>query len=408
MNRYLAILFLIFASFLTAKNVDLDSLESTVIQYNREGKHKLSQQKLSDLLLSGDLSRKEEANILFLMAATYRSVNDYLLCIEYLNKSSVLAEKSSDDRLRMKIDYEFAFVYFDDKDYKKAGEAMQHLAGKNYKNTIPEDDSYILMQEGYLFLLDKKYSAAEKKYSQALAIMKRVNYCNLPIVLSKMMELYNRKNKIDLVENIYHKGERISDSCGILKYKVFLAAELERIYKENDKFNEAYAIGKNVDSLRQLENQGEKISEMHIMDVNYLEKRESLENEFNSWEKIGALSITFFLLFIIFYSFNRSRNLKTEKNKMKKEIVEMKENLHSYSQTKHLDEKFMSPELSIANSDQLTERQKELLKLMVEGLSNKEIAEKLFITESTVKYHIKNIYSILNLKDRKDLFQKLI
>ena len=45
--------------------------------------------------------------------------------------------------------------------------------------------------------------------------------------------------------------------------------------------------------------------------------------------------------------------------------------------------------------------------MMAQGLSNKKIADKLFISESTVKYHIKNIYSILDLKDRKDLFKKM-
>jgi len=71
------------------------------------------------------------------------------------------------------------------------------------------------------------------------------------------------------------------------------------------------------------------------------------------------------------------------------------------------DVKLLSPEHFFIENDKLTERQKELLKLISEGFSNKEIADKLFITESTVKYHVRNIYSILELKDRKDLFRKM-
>lgn len=61
-----------------------------------------------------------------------------------------------------------------------------------------------------------------------------------------------------------------------------------------------------------------------------------------------------------------------------------------------------------ATEELLTDRQKELLALLAKGLSNKEIAEKLFISENTVKYHIKNIYLALGLKDRKELFLKIV
>jgi DNA-binding NarL/FixJ family response regulator len=45
-------------------------------------------------------------------------------------------------------------------------------------------------------------------------------------------------------------------------------------------------------------------------------------------------------------------------------------------------------------------RELEVLRLMVKGLSNQEIAEALFITESTVKFHITHILSKLNAGDR--------
>lgn len=47
----------------------------------------------------------------------------------------------------------------------------------------------------------------------------------------------------------------------------------------------------------------------------------------------------------------------------------------------------------------LTNREKELLPLLVEGLTSAEIAERLFISESTVISHRKNILHKLNLKN---------
>jgi NarL family two-component system response regulator LiaR len=48
----------------------------------------------------------------------------------------------------------------------------------------------------------------------------------------------------------------------------------------------------------------------------------------------------------------------------------------------------------------LTEREQEVLYLIADGLSNRQIADKMFISEKTVKTHVSNILSKLHLEDR--------
>jgi DNA-binding NarL/FixJ family response regulator len=50
--------------------------------------------------------------------------------------------------------------------------------------------------------------------------------------------------------------------------------------------------------------------------------------------------------------------------------------------------------------DDLTEREREILRLVAHGDSNREIGETLFITEGTVKNHVSSILSKLTLRDR--------
>ena len=62
--------------------------------------------------------------------------------------------------------------------------------------------------------------------------------------------------------------------------------------------------------------------------------------------------------------------------------------------------------LQAKKESQLTERQTEILECIVNGKSYKLIAEKLFISIDTVRYHVKNIYEILQVHSRFELISK--
>ena len=53
-------------------------------------------------------------------------------------------------------------------------------------------------------------------------------------------------------------------------------------------------------------------------------------------------------------------------------------------------------------SPRLTDRELEVLKLVAQGLNNREIAKRLFISENTVKNHVRNILEKLQLHSRME------
>jgi DNA-binding CsgD family transcriptional regulator len=104
--------------------------------------------------------------------------------------------------------------------------------------------------------------------------------------------------------------------------------------------------------------------------------------------KIGSILEMVIISFAVLY---RMRELKLENEQMYLEIV-------NYSKLN-----------SITNKsnviDNLSLREHDIFNLIIEGNSNKEIANQLNISINTVKFHIKNIYDKLDVSSRKEVFK---
>jgi DNA-binding NarL/FixJ family response regulator len=69
-------------------------------------------------------------------------------------------------------------------------------------------------------------------------------------------------------------------------------------------------------------------------------------------------------------------------------------------------EDFTKPSLADpeeAKIQTLTNRELEVITLVGEGLKNKQIADRLFISETTVTHHLSSVFSKLEVSDRLEL-----
>ena len=84
-------------------------------------------------------------------------------------------------------------------------------------------------------------------------------------------------------------------------------------------------------------------------------------------------------------------------------VVAAGEALLSPAVTRRLVDGFVSshqPSTTESNFDRLTEREKEVVILVAEGLSNQEIADRLYVSFSTAKTHVSHVLTKLDLRDR--------
>ncbi len=103
----------------------------------------------------------------------------------------------------------------------------------------------------------------------------------------------------------------------------------------------------------------------------------------------AILEMTFFMVCVSI----RVRTIKQEITALRSKTVELSKKEHII----HSDDVILPPHIA-----ELSNREKEVLELMSKGLTDKEIAESLFLSTTTIKAHARNIYSKLQVRNRTE------
>lgn len=64
------------------------------------------------------------------------------------------------------------------------------------------------------------------------------------------------------------------------------------------------------------------------------------------------------------------------------------------------------PEVQENRSVRLTKRELEVLQLVIEGRSSKDVADALYVSKRTVDFHLANIYDKLQVSNRVQAFRR--
>jgi len=140
------------------------------------------------------------------------------------------------------------------------------------------------------------------------------------------------------------------------------------------------------------------------------EKEESQQEAKTNFSRLVIISVIgilgILILTIIFYLYRKNsdlelQNINSELQKYILQINELKDkSKKSFSNTnQEFTEKFKSFELS--------KREIEVLTYISNGLSNDEIANKMYVSKNTIKTHIQNIYIKLDVKNRIQAINKV-
>lgn len=221
-------------------------------------------------------------------------------------------------------------------------------------------------------------------------------------------------------ENIL-KAERLDKEVGLNFYTSRIGVLKASVLNELGRPKEAYqelskAYGIKIQELTDERN--EKIAELETrFDT---EKREaeivrlSLEGELkdanlararNAQYAMAVGGSSLLITLIVFFTL-RHKKVKAEREAQELQVEALKKRfMELHASPAELAVEMDFEELNQKLHTPLTEREFDALKLSIEGKSNPEISDKLFISVSTVKFHLRNAYSKMGVGNRKEAFQ---
>lgn len=381
-----------------AQKINYQTLEAEIYTLNNQFKHSEAQEKLFAHLEEKGMSAIDKYHLYLLLSFTYKRVFDYQTTLAYLTKAEEQAQLTNQlDSCVAVIRAQKALALFDIQEYIQADEVMKKLRANHYHYIDDENVSKIRMQEGYIKYLNKSYQEAEKIYNEAITLMTHSSVCDLPMILVKKMQLYGELDELDKLEEIYRQSVAKADSCGILKYHMYAAEEASKIFKQRKDAQRSLRYQLELDSLKKVYDTEKHLAELHLAKSAH---KDELVTKQQMKNQHLVIIIILLILGILLISSMYYQNYK------KKQILEIEfqcihEELQHYIDLMNKSKK-NNVELQVTA---LTKRQSEVYELLKQGKSNREIANELFISENTVKFHIKNIYNVLNVKHRVELLQ---
>ena len=391
----------LFYNFLSLAQIQtVKQLEEAVTKENDALKYEVSIKLINDFIADSENTPYEKYHAYIYKSYTYKRVFNYdqtLLNLDLALQEGLKSDKNAE--VQNCISAEKAFVYFDTHQYEKADKLMKKLHDENYQYLESESKCWIIMQEGYLLMQNKKYPEAEKKLDIALSLALKNMPRNAPNIYGKKIELYGRMKLYEKRDEAFKLGIYYAKKFKIIKYEMYLYEVLRNQYQKEENYKSAFSAQQKYDSLNFVYNSINENGKIQRQEKQLDEEKKALELKNEHIQKY-FLAITIGILVLLLIIAARLYKI----NKQKRILVE-KENTRIHNEieriTKAINENG-NKRLEVSSYN-FTDRQKEIISLIQESKTNKEIATTLFISENTVKYHLKIIYDILDIENRSQI-----
>lgn len=319
------------------------------------------------------------------LAIVYQAMDSLDMSLDYNQQASKFMELLQDTTTLIYVENTLGSIY------KKKNQLDSALVHTKKAADLAEalgdaaNRAHTLLGVAEIYLAQEKWTAAEKRVYESLAISESQNF---PIHSKNahflLFQIAEQKKLPSQALREHKKYVAINDSLNAAETRERIA-ELETKYETEKKEAEIVNL--------KLENE--------LQEANLARSR-------NAQYAIAIGSVLTILLIVVLFIFKYKKQ-KAEREAQELQLEALKKRfMELHASPSDLAVSLDFEELNGKLHNPLTEREFEVLKLSLEGKTNPEIADQIFVSVSTVKYHLRNTYAKMGVTNRKEAFRFIL
>lgn len=351
--------------------------------------------------------------------------------LDYYKQSLKLKLQLGDSLGVSKLLSNISVIYKNNHQFDKALETI--LRSRNYNATIQDPtQQYInLTNEANILKLQGDSEGALAQFESALKLATTIgNETYASDVNQNIGALHFDQGRYSKAVRYFEKGLRHTGSTSSLSEQAELYGRMYEAYRElGDHLQALNALEKhklfqdsilNLESTKVIEELRERYETERKERMILEQEAEIANNKLLIRKKrqaiisLTAASITMLLMGLIVFLLYRQKQrkqrmrLQMEMDKYVGELELLRSQINAtlFDVPTSITATLSKEEFNRYLIDPLTEREIEILESVASGKTNKQVAEEMFVSENTVKFHLKNIYMKLDVQNRTEALNK--
>lgn len=373
------------------------------------------------------------------IGTTYYRINEFDKALDYFKRSAQKKREANESLGFSNSLYNIGAIYFSLEQLDSATAYFQQALTIQYAiqtnpptSLISNSIARIIGSQAIVYKYQKKYAKAIQLYEEAIAKKSEINdYLGLAITQNNLAILYTELGELQKAEKLalssLQAAEKMQTKSEIMNaydalsdiYKqqgncakaLKMKTQSQLIYKELTSIERVEKIAE-VTASYELEKQkreiAEKTLEIERKDASILLQQSEISRKTIQRNAIISTALLGTGLVLLIFR-NRARRQKMLEENTKKQIVAYLNEIELLKANQEIvrinakDEVIVPASKKTLNDflvNPLTERELEVLQLVCDGLTNQQIADKIFVSVNTIKTHNKNIFEKLDVKNR--------